>query len=103
MAADKRLFDRIHLEEPEWIPCEGIGYAFSGRIAVLSLGGVLVNTPKRYAIGTLLSLRLKHGLEIVEADCIVRDFDGDRIGLEFVKFRGSGEDRLKEILERLRA
>jgi hypothetical protein len=103
MAVDKRIFDRIYLEEIEWIPCEGIGFSFQGRVAVVGLGGMLVKSEKRYNVGTLVPLRLKFGMNIVEADCIVRDVEEGAFGVEFVKFRGSSEDRLKEILEHLRS
>jgi hypothetical protein len=103
IATEKRCFERIHLEEPEWVACEGIGFGFSGRISVLGLGGLLIHGGKTYPIGTLLPLRLKYGSNTVDADCMVRDVEENAFGVEFVRFRNGGEDCLRQLMDRFRA
>ena len=103
VTAEKRYFERIHLEEPEWVACEGIGFGFHGRISVLGLGGLLIRGGKTYPIGTLLPLRLKYGSSTVDADCLVRDVEDKAFGVEFVKFRNGGEASLRQIVEHFRA
>lgn len=103
MKTDNRLYDRLYLTEPQYLRCEGLGFAFEGRITVLGLGGLYVLTDKSYPMGTVLPLRILAGGEVAEADGIVRDIEPDGFGVEFVKLRGANEDVLRRILDRLRA
>lgn len=103
MKTDNRLYDRLYLAEAQYMSCEGVGFAFEGRITVIGLGGLYVLTDKSYPMGTVLALRILGGADVVEADGIVRDVEPDGFGVEWVKLRGANEDALKRILERLRA
>jgi hypothetical protein len=103
MKSDNRLYDRLYLTEGQHVKCEGVGFAFEGRISVLGLGGLYILTDKSYPMGTVLALRVRVGAEVVEADGIVRDVEPDGFGVEFVKLRGPNEDALKRILTSLRA
>jgi hypothetical protein len=93
----------MYLTEGQHLPCEGLGFAFKGSITVLGLGGTYIQTDKSYPMGTVLALRIGAGDEAVEADVIVRDVEPDGLGVEFVKLRGANEDKLKRIMDRLRA
>ncbi len=103
MNVDNRLYDRLYLTEGQYLPCEGLGFAFAGTITVVGLGGTYIQTDKSYPMGTVLSLRFGTGGDVVEADVIVRDVEPDGIGVEFVKLRGANEDALKRLMDRLRA
>ncbi|MBI1737965.1 MAG: PilZ domain-containing protein [Acidobacteria bacterium] len=103
MKTDNRLYDRLYLTESQYLNCEGVGFAFGGRITVIGLGGLYVLTDKSYPMGTVLPLRVRVGAEVVEADGIVRDVEPDGFGVEWVKLRGANEDTLMRILDRLRA
>jgi len=103
MKTDNRLYDRIYLPEEKLLHCEGLGFAFEGKVGVVGLGGMFVRTDKSYPVGTVLPLRLHADGEVVEADCIVRDITPEGFGVEFVKLRGANEDYLKHILDRFRA
>jgi hypothetical protein len=102
MEVENRLYERVVLGPAETLPCEGLGFAFAGKVAVISMGGIYVQGDKSFPVGTVLPLRFRAGEEVVEADCIVRDADAQGLGLEFVKLRGPNEDALRRILERLR-
>ena len=101
--SDNRLYDRLYLTESQYLKCEGVGFAFQGRISVIGLGGIYILTDKSYPIGTLLPVRILNGGEVVEADGIVRDVEADGFGVEWIKLRGANEDTLKHIITRLRA
>ena len=102
MNVDNRLYERMYLTEGQHVACEGLGFAFEGRITVLGLGGTYIQTDKSYPMGTVLPLRFAAGGDVVEADAIVRDVEPDGIGVEFVKMRGANEEALKRIMDRLR-
>jgi hypothetical protein len=103
MKTDNRLYDRLYLTESQYLNCEGVGFAFGGRVTVIGLGGIYMLTDKSYPMGTVLALRVLGGAEVVEADGIVRDVEPDGFGVEWVKLRGGNEDALKRIMNRLRA
>jgi hypothetical protein len=103
MQVENRLFERIYLKDEMRIPCEGIGFTFKGSIIVVGMGGIFILTEKSYSIGTVLALRFAQGDDIVEADCIVRDLSPGGMGVEFVKLRGTNEEALKRILQRMRS
>ncbi|MCL4522843.1 MAG: PilZ domain-containing protein [Acidobacteria bacterium] len=103
MKTDNRLYDRLYLTESQYVKCEGVGFAFTGRITVIGLGGLYILTDKSYPMGTVLALRVSVGAEVVEADGIVRDVEPDGFGVEWVKLRGANEDALMRIMNRLRA
>lgn len=102
MEVDNRLFDRIYLPEGGCLPCEGIGFAFEGKVSVVSLGGLFIRTEKKFTVNTVLPLRMRVGDEVVEAECVVRDADSNGFGVEFVKFRGDSEDVMRNLMDRLR-
>jgi len=102
MKTDNRLYDRLYLNESQYLKCEGVGFAFGARISVVGLGGIFMLTDKSYPMGTVLALRILAGTETVEADGIVRDVEPEGFGVEWVKLRGNNEDALKRILDRLR-
>ena len=102
MNVDNRTYDRLYLSEGRHLDCEGLGFAFEGKITVLGLGGTYIQTDKSYPMGTVLPLRIRALDEVVEADVIVRDVEPDGIGVEFVKLRGVNEDALKRLMDRLR-
>lgn len=102
MNVDNRTYGRLYLSEGQHLTCEGLGFAFEGKITVLGLGGSYIQTDKSYPMGTVLALRIHAVDEVVEADAIVRDVEPDGIGVEFVKLRGANEDALKRIMDRLR-
>ena len=103
MKSDNRLYDRVYLTENQYLKCEGVGFAFEGRVSVLGLGGIYILADKSYPMGTVLALRIPNGADVVEADGIVRDVEADGFGVEWVKLRGANEDTLKRIMTRLRA
>ena len=103
MKVDNRLYERLYLSEGQHLTCEGLGFAFEGKVTVIGLGGTYIQTDKSYPMGTVLPLRFSADGESVEADVIVRDVEPDGIGVEFVKLRGANEDALKRIMDRLRA
>ena len=103
MKSDNRLYDRVYLTEKQYLKCEGVGFAFEGRVSVLGLGGIYILAEKSYPMGTVLALRIPNGKDVVEADGIVRDVEADGFGVEWVKLRGANEDTLKRIMTRLRA
>ena len=102
MNVDNRLYDRLYLREDHYLPCQGLGFAFEGRISVVGLGGTYIQSEKSYPMGTVLAIRIGAGGDAVEADVIVRDVEPDGMGVEFVKLRGTNEDALKRIMDRLR-
>ena len=102
MKVDNRLYDRLYLTENHHLACEGLGFAFGGKVTVIGLGGTYIQTDKSFPMGTVLALRFSAGGESVEADVIVRDVEPDGLGVEFVKLRGTNEDALKRIMDRLR-
>lgn len=103
MKSDNRLYDRVYLTDAQHVKCEGVGFAFEGKISVIGLGGIYILTDKSYPMGTVLALRILAGADVAEADGIVRDVEPDGFGVEWVKLRGANEDTLKRILTRLRA
>ena len=101
MKTENRIYDRVQLAGEPALSCEGIGFAFAGSIAVLSLGGVQVRSAKTFTLGTVLPLRIRSGGDSVDLECIVRDFTPDGFGAEFVKLTPAHESTLKTIIERL--
>jgi hypothetical protein len=99
MVEEKRLYDRLNLGEDSLLRCEGIGFTFEGRVTVIGMGGAMIRSEKSYAIGTVLPLRFQHGESVFEAECIVRDLLPGGFGVEFVKFRGAGEEALQKYLD----
>jgi hypothetical protein len=100
-ASEKRTYARVYLDASRMLPCEGIGFAFSGKVSVLGLGGAMIQSEKSFPVGTVLTIRIASGADSVEAECVIRDAGADGLGVEFVKFRAHSESTLKKILERL--
>ncbi|HWQ03655.1 MAG TPA: PilZ domain-containing protein [Candidatus Nitrosotenuis sp.] len=101
MTTENRIYERVQLSIGSALPCEGIGFAFSGKVTVLGLGGVQVRSEKTFTLGTVLPLRIRSGADSLDIECIVRDFTPDGFGAEFVKLTPAQEKTLKEIIDRL--
>jgi hypothetical protein len=101
MKTENRVYDRVYLAPARYLACEGIGFAFTGKITVLSLGGLMLRSDKSFTIGTVLPLRIRSGDASLDMECIVRDVTPDGIGVEFVKLSPANEEALHRLINEL--
>lgn len=100
---NRRRFSRVELPQNRWLACQamGEGLHFDGEVSVISPGGLFIRTGKVQPVGARLGIKMRNIMDVVEADCVVRNHQGDGFGVEFVEMKPTFQNNLERIIERL--
>lgn len=103
-AANRRRFQRVELPQNRWLACQamGEGLHMDAEVTVISSGGMFIRAPKVQPIGSRIGIKMRNITDVVEADCVVRNQQGDGFGVEFIEMRPTFQSNLERIIERLR-
>jgi PilZ domain len=75
--------------------------AASARVRTIALGGALVETPGRLAIGDSIRLEIQLGFGLVRSTAVVRNTSAAGFGVEFVHMKHKDRERLRRHISRL--
>lgn len=100
---NRRRFQRVELPQNRWLACQamGEGLHFDGEVSVISPGGLFIRSGKVQPIGARLGVKMRNIMDVVEADCVVRNHQDDGFGVEFLEMRPTFQTNLERIIERL--
>ena len=101
---NRRRFRRVELPQNRWLACQamGEGLHFDGEVSVISPGGLFIRSPKVQHVGARLGIKMRNIMDVVEADCVVRNHQDDGFGVEFLDMRPTFQTNLERIIDRLR-
>jgi len=100
---NRRRFERVVLPQTRWLACQAVGEGvhLDGEVSVISSGGMFIRASVA-PIGARFGVKMRNIADVVEADCIVRNHQGDGFGVEFTEMRPKFRENLERIIERLR-
>ena len=81
----------------------GGGARLEGTVSVIGLGGMFIRTKNTYSFGTVLHLQLDDPSDSFEAKCTVRHVAENGVGVEITEISDANEQRLRNLLLRLKA
>jgi hypothetical protein len=94
----QRRYARLKLSRPVNAFTTNLREVFRMSILELNLGGGLAACDRHVAPGTLLTIKLSHGMRSVRAQAIVRGVRPQAIGFEFVDIDLDERSRLRKVL-----
>jgi hypothetical protein len=71
------------------------------RVRVIALGGALLETDQRLAVGESMQLEIKIGLRKVQTKAVIRNITLEGAGVEFVHMKPSDRERLRRLVSQL--
>jgi hypothetical protein len=73
----------------------------SARVRVIALGGALLETDLRLALGDSMQLEIRTGLRKIQTTAVVRNITPNGTGVEFVHMKPRDRERLRRLVEQL--
>ena len=73
----------------------------SARVRVLALGGALLETDQRLAVGESMQLEIRTGLRKFQCTAVVRNINVEGTGVEFVHMKPTDRERLRRLVTQL--
>ncbi len=73
----------------------------SARVRTLALGGALLETDQRLAIGDSMQLEIRTGLRKIQSTAVVRNITATGAGVEFVHMKPRDRERLRRLVTQL--
>jgi hypothetical protein len=71
------------------------------RVRVIALGGALLETDQRMAVGESMQVEIRIGLRKVQTKAVIRNITLDGAGVEFVHMKPTDRERLRRLLTQL--
>jgi hypothetical protein len=98
--ARPRRYLRIPLDSP--LPAKICGPPeVSARVRTISLGGALLESPRRLSIGEALEVEIKAGLRSIHSKAVVRNVAPAGNGIEFVHMKQDDREKLRKLVSKL--
>jgi len=73
----------------------------TARVRGIALGGALLETDQRMAVGESMQLEIRIGLRKISTKAVIRNITLDGAGVEFVHMKPSDRERLRRLLSQL--
>jgi PilZ domain len=73
----------------------------AARVRTLALGGALLETDQRLAVGESLKLEMRAGMRKIQCTAVVRNVATNGIGVEFVHLKPEDRERLRRLVSQL--
>ena len=75
--------------------------AAAARVRTIALGGALLETDQRLAVGESLQLEIRAGMRKIQSTAVVRNVATNGIGVEFVHMKPEDRERLRRLVTQL--
>ncbi|MBZ5660426.1 MAG: PilZ domain-containing protein [Acidobacteriia bacterium] len=75
--------------------------AAAARVRTIALGGALLETEQRLAVGESLQLEMRAGMRKIQCTAVVRNVATNGIGVEFVHLKPEDRERLRRLVSQL--
>ncbi len=75
--------------------------AAAARVRTIALGGALLETEQRLAVGESLQLEIRAGMRKIQSTAVVRNVATNGIGVEFVHLKPEDRERLRRLVAQL--
>jgi len=97
-----RRHERLLIPDGRNLTAECARPEVKGRVSVIGLGGMFIQTKDLQPYGTVLHLELVDPLVAFEAQCAVRDVAENGLGIEITGITTENEQKLKTLLLHLK-
>jgi hypothetical protein len=95
-----RRYMRVMLSDP--LPAKILApHAGTGRVRSLALGGALLETPTRLAVGDSIRAEMRIGLRTISSTAVVRNAGMGGYGIEFMHMKPEDREKLRRHLSKL--
>jgi PilZ domain len=95
-----RRYLRVHLQSPLSATIAG-PRGGAARVRTIALGGALLETELRLAVGESAQLEIRTGIRKIQCTAVVRNVAPNGAGVEFVHLKPEDRERLRRLVTQL--